>query len=72
MVLGMRFVTFVVLQEYLEADVLGSHYDEGRITRETDADPIWATLAQRSIANYRNLETKTGNFIGELTHGELI
>ncbi|PIK37619.1 hypothetical protein BSL78_25544 [Apostichopus japonicus] len=55
-----QYLTSLIIEEYLEADVLGSHYDEGRITRETDADPIWATLAQRSIANYRNLETKTG------------
>jgi sarcosine oxidase len=40
--------------------VFGSHYDEGRITRILDPDRIWALLAQRSIARYRDLERRSG------------
>lgn len=40
--------------------VFGSHYDEGRITRALDPDRIWALLAQRSIARYRELEASSG------------
>jgi len=32
--------------------VYGAHYDEGRITRRTDPDPIWAELASRSVRRY--------------------
>ncbi|XP_063432965.1 uncharacterized protein LOC134715037 [Mytilus trossulus] len=41
-------------------DIFGCHYDEGRITRCTDPDPVWAMLAQKSIARYRQLESDTG------------
>jgi sarcosine oxidase len=40
--------------------VFGSHYDEGRITRILDPDRIWALLAQRSIARYRDIERRSG------------
>ena len=40
--------------------VFGSHYDEGRITRILDPDRIWALLAQRSIARYRDIEKHSG------------
>jgi sarcosine oxidase len=40
--------------------VFSSHYDQGRITRVIDADPVWAQLAQRSIAIYPELEAKSG------------
>jgi sarcosine oxidase len=40
--------------------VFGSHYDEGRITRILDPDRIWALLAQRSIARYRDIERQSG------------
>jgi glycine/D-amino acid oxidase-like deaminating enzyme len=36
--------------------VFASHYDEGRITRTLDADPLWARLALASIARYGDLE----------------
>jgi sarcosine oxidase len=42
------------------AGVFGSHYDEGRITRILDPDRIWALLAQRSIARYRDVERQSG------------
>jgi sarcosine oxidase len=42
------------------AGVFGSHYDEGRITRILDPDRIWALLAQRSIARYRDIERQSG------------
>ena len=41
-------------------DVFGSHYDEGRIYRILDADPIWARLAERSIARYAEIEAQSG------------
>jgi sarcosine oxidase len=40
--------------------VFASHYDQGRITRVIDADPVWAQLAARSIAVYPELEQKSG------------
>ena len=40
--------------------VFASHYDEGRITRIADRDPVWAELAARSIARYRVLEELSG------------
>lgn len=49
--------------------VFGSHYDEGRITRILDPDPIWGVLAQRSIARYRDIEEKSGvRFYHEVGH----
>lgn len=46
--------------------VFASHYDEARITRTIDADPIWARLANRSIARYRQIERDSGiNFYTE-------
>lgn len=36
--------------------VFGSHYDEARITRTIDPDPVWARLANRSIARYGEIE----------------
>ena len=41
-------------------DVFGSHYDEGRIYRILDPDPIWARLAARSIARYAEIEAESG------------
>jgi sarcosine oxidase len=41
-------------------DVFGSHYDEGRIYRILDADPIWGRLAERSIARYAEIEAQSG------------
>jgi sarcosine oxidase len=40
--------------------VFSSHYDQARITRVIDADPVWAQLAQRSIAVYPELEAQSG------------
>lgn len=40
--------------------VFASHYDEGRITRTIDPDPVWATLARNSIGRYRDIEAATG------------
>jgi sarcosine oxidase len=40
--------------------VFSSHYDQGRITRVIDSDPVWAQLAQRSIAVYQELEAQSG------------
>jgi sarcosine oxidase len=49
--------------------VFGSHYDEGRITRILDPDRIWALLAQRSIARYRDLERHSGlSYYDEVGH----
>lgn len=40
--------------------VFASHYDQGRITRRLSKDMVWATLANRSIAQYRVLEARSG------------
>lgn len=40
--------------------VFASHYDQGRITRIMDPDPVWALLAKRSIAAYPALEKESG------------
>ncbi|WP_438753248.1 NAD(P)/FAD-dependent oxidoreductase [Pararhizobium sp. O133] len=40
--------------------VFSSHYDNGRITRTIDPDPVWALLAQRSIERYGRIETESG------------
>jgi sarcosine oxidase len=49
--------------------VFGSHYDEGRITRILDPDPIWALVAQRSLARYREIEALSGvRFYHEVGH----
>ncbi|MCB0163804.1 MAG: FAD-dependent oxidoreductase [Anaerolineae bacterium] len=40
--------------------VFASHYDQGRITRILDADPVWALLAKRSIEQYRYIEANSG------------
>ncbi|KQZ54689.1 FAD-dependent oxidoreductase [Rhizobium sp. Root149] len=40
--------------------VFGSHYDEARITRTIDPDPVWARLANRSIARYAQIEQESG------------
>ena len=40
--------------------VFSSHYDQGRITRIIDADPVWAQLAARSIEVYPEIEEKSG------------
>lgn len=50
--------------------VFASHYDQGRITRILDADPVWARLAKRAINAYPELEAASGiNFhfpVGQL------
>ena len=49
------------------AGVFASHYDEGRITRTIDRDPVWARLANLSIACYREIERDSGiDFFGEV------
>ncbi|MCA9997961.1 MAG: FAD-binding oxidoreductase [Anaerolineales bacterium] len=40
--------------------VFSSHYDEGRITRILDADPVWARLAADSLAAYGEIERRSG------------
>ena len=40
--------------------VFASHYDQGRITRIIDPDPVWAHLAARSIAVYPEIEAQSG------------
>ncbi|TNB47980.1 FAD-dependent oxidoreductase [Martelella lutilitoris] len=53
--------------------VFASHYDEGRITRTIDRDPVWARLANRSISRYRAIERESGmeifNEVGALIVG---
>ena len=38
----------------------GSHYDEARITRVLDADPLWSKLAHASIDHYAAIEAESG------------
>jgi sarcosine oxidase len=40
--------------------VFASHYDEARITRTIDPDPVWARLANRSIARYEQIARDSG------------
>ncbi|MDY6962454.1 MAG: FAD-dependent oxidoreductase, partial [Pseudomonadota bacterium] len=40
--------------------VFASHYDEARITRTIDPDPVWARLAHRSIARYPEIAADSG------------
>ena len=40
--------------------VFASHYDEARITRTIDTDPVWALLAKRSIARYAAIAEDSG------------
>lgn len=40
--------------------VFASHYDEGRITRRLDPHPVWAELADASIARYSEIEQESG------------
>jgi glycine/D-amino acid oxidase-like deaminating enzyme len=40
--------------------VFSSHYDNGRITRTIDSDPVWALLARRSIERYDEIENASG------------
>ncbi|MBP2549022.1 sarcosine oxidase [Neorhizobium galegae] len=40
--------------------VFASHYDEARITRTIDSNPVWARLANRSIARYGEIERDSG------------
>ena len=49
--------------------IFGSHYDEGRITRILDPQRLWALLAQRSIARYREIEARSSvPFYHEVGH----
>ena len=50
----------LLLQDRNNTDIFGAHYDEARITRSTDSEPIWANLATRSIARYTQIEQESG------------
>jgi len=41
-------------------DVFASHYDEGRLTRLIDRNPVWAKLTHRAAAGYPTLEQRSG------------
>lgn len=49
--------------------VFASHYDQARITRIIDGDPVWAQLAARSIAIYPEIEAKSGITFHECSGG---
>lgn len=40
--------------------VFASHYDQGRLTRQLDRNPIYSLAAKQAIANYRMLEEQSG------------
>lgn len=42
------------------AGPFGSFHDAGRITRAIATDPVWAEVSRRSVARYRDLETRSG------------
>eukprot|EP00571_Detonula_confervacea_P017064 CAMPEP_0172309248 /NCGR_PEP_ID=MMETSP1058-20130122/9602_1 /TAXON_ID=83371 /ORGANISM="Detonula confervacea, Strain CCMP 353" /LENGTH=703 /DNA_ID=CAMNT_0013021843 /DNA_START=119 /DNA_END=2230 /DNA_ORIENTATION=+ len=51
--------------------IFGAHHDEGRITRRTDPEPIWAELASRSISRYEEILQESGgakDFYSECGH----
>ena len=49
--------------------VFASHYDDTRITRVIDPDPVRALLAHRSVSAFRRLETQTSvGFYSEVGH----
>ena len=49
--------------------IFGAHYDEGRITRQSDPDPVWGSLATRSISRYRSIEENSQvRFFHEVGH----
>lgn len=47
--------------------VFASYYDQGRITRRVDPDPVWALLGARAINDYANMETASGIRFHEAT-----
>lgn len=48
-------------------EIYGAHYDNGRITRTTDPDPVWAHISKQSQIRYRELETLSGiNFYADV------
>ena len=52
-----------------KVDVYAAWYDEGRITRCSDPDPTWATLAKKSIDTYRQIEEESNiKFYQEVGH----
>ncbi|WP_454757834.1 NAD(P)/FAD-dependent oxidoreductase [Cupriavidus campinensis] len=42
------------------AGVFGSHYDEGRITRQFDSTPFWRDMNRASIARYGEIFAESG------------
>lgn len=40
--------------------VFSSHYDQGRLTRKFNQDPIWSVLGSRAVDNYGMLEEQSG------------
>lgn len=40
--------------------VFASHYDEGRMTRIVDPDPVWSVTARNSIDRYAEIEAESG------------
>lgn len=40
--------------------VFASHYDQGRLTRLLDRNPVWAGLTRRAVENYPALEKRSG------------
>lgn len=40
--------------------VFGSHYDEGRITRQFDPEPFWVEMNRAAISRYGEIEAESG------------
>ncbi len=42
------------------AGVFASHYDQGRLVSGFTADPIWAAIGRRAIAQFESLQRRSG------------
>ncbi|WAQ95661.1 MTOX-like protein [Mya arenaria] len=54
--------------------IWGAHYDESRVVRASDPDPIWTHLARLSVGRFREIEERSGiqffHEVGTLWVGE--
>jgi sarcosine oxidase len=48
-------------KDYLQhRDVFASHYDEARVARILDVNPVWASLAAESMRRYADIQAQSG------------
>ncbi len=53
-------VTLIGVAENNRHGVFASHYDEARVIRRTDADPVWSDLAVQAIGRYADIQERSG------------